>query len=251
MQNRAVICTHHKAGTVWMASTFRAVASALGVSYAGLSGKNTLEPLPRSAGFVHDIHSQWFAIGRYEPGDRILHVIRDPRDIVISAMHYHRKSDEKWLHRPDDRFGGKTYQQMLNSLPDDKTRMMFEMDYSSGQTIRGMCAWPYGRPDCFETKYEVLLSNGQEEFAKAARHLGITNGEVDVAVSVFLDNSLAGGARHKIGSRPHIRSGAAQQWRAVYDDELMQAFTERFPDAVSQLGYEPFGAAPFSQAGHH
>jgi hypothetical protein len=211
----------------------------LGVSCTGLSGKNTLEPLPRSAGFVHDIHSQWFAIGRHEPGDRILHVIRDPRDIVISAMHYHRKSDEKWLHRPDDRFGGKTYQQMLNSLPDDKTRLMFEMDYSSGEIIRGMCAWPYGQPDCFETKYETLLCRGQDEFARVARHLGLTGDEVDVAVSAFLNNSLAGDARNKIGNRPHIRSGATEQWRAVFGDELIRAFLDRFPDALSRLGYKP------------
>ena len=28
---------------------------------------------------------------------RIMHLIRDPRDVLISAMHYHRKSTEAWL----------------------------------------------------------------------------------------------------------------------------------------------------------
>lgn len=224
-----------------MKDAFVAVAKALGVSCVGYSRRGPEGPLPRSTGFVRDTHSLWFSDGRYEDGDRMLHVIRDPRDIAISSMHYHQKSDEKWLHRPDERFGGKTYQQTLNSLPDDKARMIFEMDHSSGETIRGMCAWPYGRADCFETKYETLLTKGEVEFEKAACHLGLTGAEVDVAVSEFLENSLFGGARDKIGKHVHTRSGATEQWRDVFDDDLTRAFLHRFPTALSRLSYEPFG----------
>jgi len=223
-----------------MASTFKAVAEALGISCIGIPARLPDGPVPFPVGIVRDIHSQWFAKGRYEPGDRFLHVIRDPRDIVISSMHYHRTSGEKWLHRPDELFGGQTYQQALNSLPDDKERLIFEMNHASGKTINEMCSWPYGRGDCFETKYETLLNNGDEEFGKAARHLGLRGKEIDFAVSAFLKNSLADGARHKITSGIHIRSGAAEQWRTVYDRELKQAFTDRFPGALSLLGYEPF-----------
>ena len=241
MQNRAIISTHHKSGTVWMAMTFRAIAGALGLPCHGLSGKNAREPVPRSVCFVRDIHSQWFDLDHRASGDRVLHVIRDPRDIVISAMHYHRKAPEKWLHRPDERFGGKSYQQALNDLSDDKARYIFEMDYGSAWTIRNMCAWPYGREDCFETKYETLLADGEAEFTRAVRHLGLRDGEVDTAVDAFLENSLASGSRHKRGGgHPHIRSGAPEQWRAVYDDELRAAFMDRFPEALLRLGYEPF-----------
>lgn len=240
MDNRAVICTHHKTGTIWMRHTFEATASALNVPCVRISAEGADVPLPRSACFVRDVHSQWFSKRFHENGDRILHVIRDPRDIVISAMHYHRKSPEKWLHRPDDRFGGMTYQQALNGLPDDRSRMIFEMDHSSAAIIRRMCAWQYGRWDCFETKYETLLASGGDEFAKAAQHLGLRGTEVDVAVSSFCENSLASGAQYKIGSDVHVRSGAPEQWREVYDAELEQAFTDRFPDSISRLGYPAF-----------
>lgn len=240
MQNRAVICTHHKSGTVWMKQTFTAVAEVLGVSCVSVSRRGPDGPLPRGASFVRDEHSLWFVDGFYEPGDRVLHVIRDPRDVVISSMHYHQRSDEKWLHRPDDRFGGRTYQQAINSLPDDKARMIFEMDHSSRETIEGMCTWPYGRPDCFETKYETLLRSGRDEFATAVNHLGLTGREISVAVSAFLNASIADGARHRIGSNVHIRSGAPHQWRTAYDDDLARAFMDRFPNAISKLGYEPF-----------
>jgi len=223
-----------------MRHTFETIASALGISCVRISAEDADGPLPRSACFVRDVHSRLFAKGLYEEGDRILHVIRDPRDIVISAMHYHKKSAERWLHRPDDRFGGKTYQQTINSLPDDKARMIFEMDYVSGNAIRNMCAWSYGNPVCFETKYETLLSEGQREFAKAARHLGLRGDELKVAVSAFLENSILHGARDKVGNFLHTRSGAPEQWRSVYDDDLRQAFMSRFPEAIAKLGYEQF-----------
>ena len=31
---------------------------------------------------------------------------KDPRDVIISAAHFHGRGREGWLHKPDDRFGG-------------------------------------------------------------------------------------------------------------------------------------------------
>ena len=55
---------------------------------------------------------------------RFLHIIRDPRDVLLSGMRYHRIAplgNEKFLREKRDEWGGKNYQDHLNALPDDRS----------------------------------------------------------------------------------------------------------------------------------
>lgn len=58
---------------------------------------------------------------------RGLHLIRDPRDVILSGMHYHLRAPEKWLHDPEPDYGGLSYQEKLNSLDGDG-RLFLEME---------------------------------------------------------------------------------------------------------------------------
>ena len=71
---------------------------------------------------------------------RVLHLIRDPRDVVISAMHYHKASRETWLHEPIPGYDNLTYQRALRSLPTRFAQYVFEMDNSSASTLRDMAS---------------------------------------------------------------------------------------------------------------
>ena len=62
-------------------------------------------------------------------------VIRDPRDIIISGMHYHMISDEEWLRIPQPWLNGGIYQKMLVDLTTDEERYLYEMKYAATGTI--------------------------------------------------------------------------------------------------------------------
>src|SRR5205807_6273285 len=116
---RAIIATHHKTGTAWMSKVFNAVADRLSVPILSQSRKSSPQiPLPVILFNNHSDFSSADWILR-DPDSRIFHLIRDPRDVIISAMHYHKTARESWLHRAKAKFGQKTYQEELNSLRDD------------------------------------------------------------------------------------------------------------------------------------
>lgn len=241
MQSYALVATHHKTGSVWMRTVFKLIATETGVPFINLSKRRTLDAdrLPESAILFSD-HSDFSGCAWLleHPRSRIMHVIRDPRDVIISAMHYHRKAKESWLHLPRKGLGGLTYQQKLNRLPDDRARYLFEMERTSRRVIRDMQKWDYTRTNSLECKYEDMIADvGMELVSEVLRHLGFEAGELEACRQIFWKNSLFGELR---GSQSvHIRSGALRQWPGTFDESLAAAFLEQFPDALVQLGYEP------------
>jgi hypothetical protein len=167
---------------------------------------------------------------------RGLHLIRDPRDVVLSATRYHLDSTEKWLHVPDGRFGGLTYQQRIGGL-EPRDQFLFEMQGMSNLTIRGMAAWRYDDPRFFEARYEDLIEDqGPDLFAAVLSFLGFDGLETEAGVEIFRRWSMAG--KQIPSGHPHIRSAAKQQWKTAYRRWHGERFIDAFGDCLIVLGYE-------------
>jgi hypothetical protein len=186
------------------------------------------------SGLFHP-HSQ-FPPDLLAGGFRGLHVIRDPRDIAISAMRYHRDSAERWLHVPREEFGGQTYQQKLNSLsPDDQ--FAFELAHQTQATVRQLLAWRYGQQEYFEARYEDLMDDRSGLlFGRILRHLGFDTFAASLGMTVFVRKSIAGKAVPAM--HPHIRSGEKAQWKKAYRRWHGERFVETLGDCLIVLGYE-------------
>jgi hypothetical protein len=240
MKYNLVVATHHKTGTVWMDGVFKAIASDLGARYVNFRADGG-RPGDLDRGpfilFSYDSDFGDFASLLDREDVRILHVIRDPRDVVISAMHYHKASREGWLHEPIPGYDNLTYQRALQKRTTKFEQYVFEMDNSSASTLRDMAGWHYGRANCFEARYEDLRQDTQlVTWQRIMAFLGLDAEEQASGTRRFWQNSLFGGLS-RLGNR-HVRSGAVAQWRREFTPELAAAFLQRFPRILQSLGYE-------------
>lgn len=240
MRYNLVVATHHKTGTVWMDGVFKAIASDLGARYVNFrSEREQLSNLDHGRFILFSYDSDF---GDFSPlldreDVRILHLIRDPRDVVISAMHYHKASRESWLHEPIPGYDNLTYQRALQKLPTKFAQYIFEMENSSASTLRDMVSWRYGRANCFEARYEELRQDAQFVYwQRIMTFLGLDAEEQAIGRRRFWQNSLFGGLS-RLGNR-HVRSGAVGQWRREFTTDLAVAFLKRFPRTLQSLGYE-------------
>ena len=240
MNRCAVIATHHKTGTVWMRRLFQRIGKSLNVPCKLLGRMDAPARDELSAPvIVLEDHSE-FRNCRWlldMPDCRILHLIRDPRDVIISASHYHTSANEPWLRWRRKEFGGLSYRQAIRRLATDRDRYLFEMENSAKSTIEGMLLWDYDKPNSLEYKYEDLVGDSAGALMEAAfLHLGFDQEETNQCLKYFEKSSLAvSGEKVKTN---HVRSGAACQWKTVYDPSLAESFVSRFGDALIDLGYE-------------
>ena len=247
MEGFAVIVTHHKTGTVWMRATFRRIAERLDIPFVRVHSDDIVpaeELIAPMIFFEGGGEFQAYPDLCGDPRVKIVHLIRDPRDVMISGMHYHRTSREEWLRKPSQRFGGRTYQSEINSFATDRARYVFEMDNRAASTIQAMLRWYDGeRSNAFECKYEDLMQDVKMVlFTKAATHLGFSGKGLRVCRSAFWKSSLFGRNTGRKTHRRHIRSGEAKQWTKVFDKHLAVEFGRRFGDALVRLGYESDGS---------
>lgn len=240
MKYNVVIATHHKTGTVWMDGVFKAIARDFGAQFINCRLQSPRSMAALKAPFVlFNYDSDFAAYPEILERDdvRIMHLIRDPRDVLISAMHYHRKSTEAWLHEPIPGYDRITYQAALRALPTKLEKYVFELEHSTAGTIRDLLAWQYGRANCFEARYEALRQDTQLEYwRRITSFLGLRGANHKLVDQRFWQNSLFGGLP-RLGNR-HVRSGEVAQWKREFTRDLAIAFLTRFPDALQSLGYE-------------
>ena len=234
-----VVCTHHKTGTVWMAEIFRALKRKYKLKLH--SGKQA--ELPADADIFLQDHSRVDLDALRSRGRpvRVLHVIRDPRDVIISGCFYHLKTTEKWANTPRQEFGGRNYRETISALPTDHDKLVFEMKHTGMHTITDMVNWNYKDPDVFEVKYEDLIGDVDYKFFRPMmQFLGFDGEQLDDVLKIVHEHSLFGGATPQSASKDpvHVRSGESRQWPKTFTPELKAAFKEIHPDALQKLGYE-------------
>jgi sulfotransferase family protein len=240
MKYNIVVATHHKTGTVWMDGVFKTIAREVGVPYVDFRSQyGRLDEALRGPFILlnYDSNFREHADLLDREDVRVLHLVRDPRDVLISAMHYHKKSRESWLHEPIPGYDNVTYQRSLRMLPSKFDQYVFEMEHSTASTLRDVLSWRYGRENCFETRYEDLRQDEQlDHWRRISEFLGFDEREREISCRCFWQNSLFGGLS-RLGNN-HVRSGDIAQWKREFTRQLGHAFLKRFPDALQFLGYE-------------
>ena len=290
---------HHKCASTWVWQLVRGVCREIGLRHYLVIDDRT----PTERGSLHAVstggHGRERAKGRFDRHDlrrraeaagadfvscitadrlqaetlapeRAFHVIRDPRDIIVSGYFSHRNS-----HPTDGLPELAAHRERLLGVPKDQG-LVLEMDFSRSALI-DIAEWNYDRPEILELRLEELAPYPYEGFVRIFQHLGLlrddephAGGEV---VALALRRALNRLSWHRrLGSlrRPipatgeillgavygnrfeakaggrragtedpasHYRKGVAGDWVNHFTPAVAAAFDERFEGLVDQLGY--------------
>jgi len=250
-QHVIIHTAHHKVGTSWFICVLRGLAEEFGVPLI----ENDMSKLPKSRPaifFQNNVLLKPQSLSNY----RGSHMIRDPRDIVISGYHYHLWTKEKWAVTPIknmsknientwsllpvNQIQNMSYQQYLNSLSFEEG-VLAEMKRCSTTTIKQIAEWNYLDSNIFEFKYENIINNQEEFFRQLFYHYGFTQRAIEVSLKIAKKCSFEKRSNRKIGNiknESHLRSGKLQQWKEEFSENHKDYFKNLHGYDLIRLGYE-------------
>ena len=242
---------HHKCASVWIQSIVSAVCRQLKL-------KAYLAHSAPQFGFKANTYMkehklQWMswvnANQKYiEDFDEIIgfHVIRDPRDIIVSGYfsHLHSHPTEEWP-------ALSAHRTKLKQIPKDEG-LCLEMDFVA-DVMEDMGTWDYTRPNVLEHKLEDLSRNPNELFLDIFAHLGLLKKEkrrphqpkaisAEKLLKIVYTNRFSAHAKGRSAGEEdvthHFRKGVLGDWVNHFQPRHREYFAERYNDVLIKLGYE-------------
>lgn len=269
---------HHRSASSWTNDVLRQVCRKAGWDHRTVH--NEAMVAGDLAGFCARVRPDLLTLSNARAGHlaalppfRGLHLIRDPRDILVSSYFSHRNS------HPTDRWPELVaHRAELRSLPQDEG-LLLELGCRREQ-FEQMAAWTYDVPHILELKMEELTraplsgflqifnfwqrlgsdadsrsERGRETWNVCAHRLeerwrlgfqlprrklqAVAPRVLEQVLSTtsFADKS-GGRAPGQADEHHHYRKGVVGDWRHYFHPELKRRFKDSFDGLVVQLGYE-------------
>lgn len=179
---------------------------------------------------------------------RVIYIVRDPRDVVVSQYSFFRKR-----RRIEDDFPLERFVSLFVAGGDS--------DYGSwGENVGSWIATRHNRPGFLLLRYEDMLTDTTRALAQAASFLGIQSTPEQVAQaterssasemrklekSPAADSSVTRNARQDI---PFVREARAGAWRSILSRESVAEVEATWGPLMGWLGYgheitEEFGGS--------
>ncbi len=232
---------HHKCGTTWISAILDGVCAATGLRVVHHSYEHAF------AGDIVALKEQTpFEFWRYINADINFtrsvdllgfHVVRDPRDLIVSAYFSHLLShpDEDWPRL-------RHYRPYLRSLP-KREGLLAEMEFNA-VFLSQMLSWEYTRPAVLECHFEDLVRDPVGSFARIFRFLElvphrITSEDLEEILERNSFVNLSGGRLPgEEDPAAHYRRGVPGDWRNHFEPVHIDYFRRLYNPLLLKLGYE-------------
>ena len=186
------------------------------------------------------------------PEARVIHIIRDGRDTVVSQLHHvwNRASDEGGIHNltPEERDRRDRYradaEEVLRSGDGIFSERRLKSSANNWNRLVGAAVrdGPRALGERYtEVRYEDLLQRPETEFGRLFDFLGARADEETVTRCVGatnFENRSGGRERGQEDARSGVRKGVAGDWKRVFIERDKVIFKEIAGDLLLKLGYE-------------
>lgn len=197
---------------------------------------------------------------------RGFHLIRDPRDIIVSGYFWHT-SQNSIDPNPANQWTRERMERLL-SASSKEAGLLMELQFSECY-MAALGEWNYHQDNVLELRYEDMILDPQAFFIRVfafvglpvvtpgcLAHLGIFLNRIThrtlrrqavrlnvlpqpVLNQILADHSFTKHAsKGESGRGQKYRKGVAGDWRNHFTPRLRSAFKERYGNLLLQLGYE-------------
>jgi len=273
--------SHHKCATGWTTSILRELCAHLGLRYRVAHGTQQYGEYGSVAAWAERYDVEFLAYTNAEieelgplPPHRGFHVVRDPRDVLVSGYFSHKNTHptENWPELEEHR-------EALQSLSKEEG-LLKEIEFSR-PFLTAMRNWDYNQEHILELKMEDLTQDPNVQFRRVLKYLGLyDSGQaggvlrkgqqygnrliyklhhemalpfprqitkensihsdiLDAVLEAYRFENLTGGrSRGEANPDSHLRKGEPGDWKNHFTDRVLEAFEDAYGDIVAKLGYE-------------
>jgi hypothetical protein len=242
---------HHKSGTRYIGLVMEGMCKFNGSCYAELNNPkwfdhDILRALPDGRPlYVKYMNADYRYIGDI-PDFRAFHVIRDPRDLAISAYysHLYSHSTDWWPELAEHRGVIQDLAFQPGLMRDMQFTDQLPTDGFPITVFPAMAAWDYDDPRIIELTFDDLVADPLSFFVTAFSFIGLIDASSDrqrdhlrELIDTYSFEKMSGGRRRgETDPRHHYRSGSPGEWRTRLPRRHQAWFQERYPALLRRFG---------------
>lgn len=256
---------HHRGATLWTCAIVSSICTELDLSFAASARYGEVPEDIDQVDFLAHINADMSVVDQLRRTDfRAFHVIRDPRDVLISSYFSDKYSHPVYSQEFAE------FRQLLNTVPFGEG-LRSELKRRKAE-FEAMATGDYSHPRIYETRFESLTAWPYREFLAAFGFMGmpLSRGAIGLLLAspgfvikktvgrlgresapatlpapwlkvILRRNSFrkrAGRGKGREDPEHHYRKGVAGDWRNYLTGENKELFKDQWGQLLIDLGYE-------------